>query len=251
MPKWIAPIILILSVLALLPAAAVYVARATHSPVPRISIIPDMDTQQKFKAQTYNGLFADHRAMRLPAAGTVARGETLLDSHFYRGIVNGGWATTFPRPVTAEVMQRGQERFTIYCSPCHGLDGAGSGPVAVRAEGLPDSTWIPPLSYHSDTVRARPVGHIFNTITNGIRTMPSYGAQIPPADRWAIVAYVRALQRSQRGTLDDVTPEERKLLEQQRLSQAATPPPAAPPVQAKPDPGAAPTAPAPPAEQPR
>ncbi len=227
MPKWIVPLIVILSSLALLPAALIYFARSTNSAVPRISIIPDMDTQQKFKTQAYNSMFADHRASRLPVTGTVAQGETMLDSHFYRGMAGQAWATTMPSPVTAEMMQRGQQRFGIYCAPCHGLDGAGSGPVAVRAEQLAEGTWVPPLSLSNPTVMARPVGHIFNTITNGIRNMPSYGAQIPPEDRWAIVAYVRALQRSQHGFLSDVTPEERRLLEQQKSAQAAVAQPVA------------------------
>lgn len=226
MPKWIVPLIVILSTLALLPAALIFFARSTNSPVPRISIIPDMDTQQKFKTQTYNNLFADHRASRLPVAGTVAYGETLLDSHFYRGIVNGDWAVSMPMPVTEPMMQRGQQRFAIYCAPCHGLDGSGNGPVAVRAEQLAEGTWVPPLNFNNAAVVARPVGHLFNTVTNGIRNMPAYGAQIPPDDRWAIVAYVKALQRSQHGTLRDVTPEERQLLEQQQAAQAAAGAPA-------------------------
>jgi mono/diheme cytochrome c family protein len=92
----------------------------------------------------------------------------------------------------------------IYCSPCHGLAGYGDGMVAKRAEELQEGTWTPPSSMHSDLIRVRPAGQLFNTITNGIRNMPAYGQQISVEDRWAIVAYVRALQRSQAATVEDV-----------------------------------------------
>jgi mono/diheme cytochrome c family protein len=105
------------------------------------------------------------------------------------------------------MLLRGQERFNIYCSPCHGLTGAGDGLVSRRADALQEGTWVPPLTFHGDQVRGRPVGHLFNTITHGIRNMPAYGAQIPAEDRWAIVAYVRALQRSQNATVADVPPD--------------------------------------------
>jgi mono/diheme cytochrome c family protein len=163
-----------------------------------------MDHQFKFKAQQENALFADRRAMRLPVEGTVARGELRENDKFYRGIEGGDWATTFPFEITRDVMARGQQRFEIYCSPCHGLDGAGRGTVAVRALELLEAKWVPPADMHTELVRSRPVGHLFNTITNGIRTMAAYGPQIAPDDRWAIVAYVRALQRSQNATLEDV-----------------------------------------------
>jgi mono/diheme cytochrome c family protein len=110
------------------------------------------------------------------------------------------------------VMKRGQERFGIYCTPCHGMAGAGDGIVNARAERLQEGTWIPPSDLSSDVVRGRPAGHLFNTITNGIRNMPAYGSQIPEDDRWAIVAYVRALQRSQHTSIGDVPPELRGTL---------------------------------------
>ena len=116
--------------------------------------------------------------------------------------------------MTEPLFRRGQRRFNIYCAPCHGLDGSGNGIVAQRARDKTEiaSGWVPPLSLHEQTVRDRPVGHLFNTITNGIRTMPPYGDQISPADRWAIIAYVRALQRSQQARLEDVPPELRSEL---------------------------------------
>lgn len=203
---------LILASLAILPFALVARARATHSRAPHTHLIPDMKRQPKFRPQTENPLFADGRAMRPPVEGTVPRDGLHDDEHFYFGMVNGKWATTFPMEVTPALLARGQERFGIYCTPCHGLAGAGDGIVARRADRLQEGTWTPPSSYHTDLVRSRPVGHLFNTITNGIRRMPAYGPQIAPADRWAIVAYVRALQRSQYTTLEDVPPDLRNAL---------------------------------------
>jgi mono/diheme cytochrome c family protein len=114
--------------------------------------------------------------------------------------------------VTEKLVRRGKERFAIFCAPCHGLDGYGDGPVAKRAQALQEGTWVPPSSYHTDLVRQRPVGFIFNAITHGIRNMPAYGAQIPVADRWAIVSYVRALELSQDATVNDVPAELRDQL---------------------------------------
>jgi mono/diheme cytochrome c family protein len=144
--------------------------------------------------------------------GTVARGQLDNDDHYYRGFT---WVTdaktgkrvakfydTFPKQVKIDpaLLARGQQRFIIYCAPCHGWDGSGHGPVNERAVQVaqqdPGTKWIPAADLHSDAIRARPVGHIFNTITHGIRSMPPYAAQVPVADRWAIVAYVRALQLS-------------------------------------------------------
>lgn len=216
MPRWITPVLLILTVLALVPAAMITRARMTTSKVPRINLVPDMDYQPKYLPQTANAMFLDGRAMRPQPEGTIARGRLVEDQHFSTGRVGDDWATTFPMPVTAELMARGRQRFEIYCAPCHGLAGHGDGLVARRADRLMEqgqATWTPPTNLHDDTVRERPVGHIFNTITYGIRTMPSYGAQVPEADRWAIVAYVRALQRSSRATLDDVPADVRPTLQ--------------------------------------
>ena len=204
MPKWITYAGLIVAALALVPPVLIARARSAKSTRPRIHPIPDMDSQPKLKAQQLNALFADRRAMRRPPVGTVARGELRDDEHLYHGKVNRTWAKSFPFEITPEAMRRGQGRFNVFCAPCHGLDGGGRGAVAVRAEELEEGTWVPPLSAHSDQVRDRPPGHIFNTITHGIRTMPSYGRQIPVEDRWAIVAYVRALQRSRNARVEDV-----------------------------------------------
>ena len=145
--------------------------------------------------------------MRPDVPGTVARGELHEDAAFWAGRTAEGWVMAFPVQVTDRLVRRGQERYDIYCSPCHGLAGYGDGPVAKRADALQEGTWTPPSSYHTDLIRSRPVGQLFNTITNGIRNMPGYAAQVPVADRWAIVAYVRALQRSQDAGIADVPAE--------------------------------------------
>ena len=138
------------------------------------------------------------------STGTVARGELNGDDAYYRGTGGEDWIETLPIPVTMQLMERGRERFDVFCAPCHGLAGAGDGMVAKRAEELQEGTWTPPASFHSELVRGRADGHLFNTITNGIRNMPAYAPQIPVEDRWAIVAYIRALQRSQGAPLEDV-----------------------------------------------
>jgi mono/diheme cytochrome c family protein len=211
LPRWVVPLVAILAACSFIPLALIARTRATHSAQTRLQIIPDMDQQPKFKAQSANPLFADGRAMRPPADGTVARGEADLDPHFFRGLVAAGsgtpalaWAENFPFPVTTEIVKRGQARYDIFCAPCHGLAGGGDGIVHLRADRLQEGTWTPPANLYGDLVLQRPVGHLYNTITNGIRNMPAYGPQIPVRDRWAIAAYVRALQRSQHAPLEDV-----------------------------------------------
>jgi mono/diheme cytochrome c family protein len=210
-PAWIGLAAAILIALALLPPVWAYKANVSKSPQPRLQIIPDMDNQGRYKAQQANPIFADGRAMRPMVDGAIARGDEWAlgsDPHFYEGRVADQWATTVPPRIEIDesFMLRGQERFNIYCAVCHGFDGGGNGIVAQRArEKSQISTgWAPPSSLHDPIMRQRPVGHVFNTITNGIRTMPAHGDQIPPYDRWAIVAYIRALQRSQHATLEDV-----------------------------------------------
>jgi mono/diheme cytochrome c family protein len=206
------PTLSILVVLSLVPLALIARRRAVRTPQTRLQIIPDMDQQPKFMPQSGNPLFADGRAMRPPVVGAVARGEAGLDTLLHRGQSGGRWITTFPVPLTEESLRRGQQRFNIYCTPCHGLAGRGDGIVHVRADRLREGTWVPPADLTSELVAGRPVGHLYNTISNGIREMPGYGAQIPEPDRWCIVAYLRALQRSQHATADDVPPELRPAL---------------------------------------
>jgi mono/diheme cytochrome c family protein len=213
-PRWITPLLVTLAALALVPFACVARARVTRSPLPRLHVAPDMDNQGRFESQQANPWFADGRAMRPPVAGTVAR-ESLDDDEVYtRGYVGQAWATAFPDRLTVDerLLARGRERYAVFCSPCHGLSGYGDGMVARRADQLQQGGFTVPSSFHAEPVSSRPVGHLFNTISHGIRTMPAYGSQIPVADRWAIVAYVRALQRSQHASIDDVPPAEREKL---------------------------------------
>lgn len=203
-PRWLVYTAVITTALALVPLALIARARTVTSGQPRIHLIQDMDNQPKFKAQAENPLFADGRAMRPPVPGAVPAGSFPRDEAVATGRRQGAWVTAMPVPVTAELLQRGEERYNIYCSPCHGLAGWGDGPIAVRAEALQEGTWTPPSSLHTELVRSRPDGHLYNTIANGIRNMPAYGPQIDVADRWAIVAHIRALQLSQGATMDDV-----------------------------------------------
>ena len=199
--------LLIAGCLALIPPVVFARMRATPSPNRPIHIFWDMDFQPKFKTQVANPLFADGRAMRPPVAGTVARGEAYADSHMYEGVVDGQWATSLPAGMAmdAATLGRGQQRFNIYCSACHGYAGFGDGAVNKRAmELVANATgpvngtqWVAAKSLHDDTTRHQPMGQLFNTITHGIRNMAGYGAQIPTEDRWAIAAYVKALQLSQ------------------------------------------------------
>jgi mono/diheme cytochrome c family protein len=214
MPRWVGSVLLVLAALALLPFACVYRARQSQTPLPRIHLIQGMDNQGRYKSQQQNPLFADTREARPPVEGTIARGRLAEDDGLNRGRRGGEWIDAFPVPVTESLLHRGRERFEIYCAPCHGLAGYGDGIVARRAERLQEGTWVPPSSMHDATVLVRPVGHLFNTITNGIRTMPSYGSQIPVDDRWAIVSYVRALQRARHAQASVLTAEEQaKLVE--------------------------------------
>jgi mono/diheme cytochrome c family protein len=211
-PRWIFLVTLVLVALSWIPFAFIARARNTKHRYTRVQIIPDMDQQPKFKPQSQNALFADTRAARPLVPGTIARNSGMKDDRTRLGKENGQWISAIPLAVTEAVMRRGQERYDIYCAPCHGLAGAGDGIVARRADALQEGTWTPPSSLHDPLVRARPDGQLFNTITNGIRSMPAYGAQIHETDRWAIVAYVRALERSQNATLEDVPPDLRPLL---------------------------------------
>jgi len=207
-PRWIWYIALVLVALSWIPLVLIARARVTTTPNPRIHLIQDMDDQPKFKPQQANPMFADTRAMRPPVPGTVARGTLVADARLDTGLADPAnpesWVEVMPVEVTPELMERGRERYEVFCSPCHGLGGVGDGAVAVRAEALQEGTWTPPSSFHTELVRSRPVGHLYNTITHGIRNMPAYGTMIDRSDRWAIVAYVRALQRSQFAPVEDV-----------------------------------------------
>lgn len=207
--------LLILGSAAIVPLALTTLGRVSTNTKPRFHIVPDMDFQEKYKAQRKNAFFEDKRAMRLDVPGTVAEGELRDDDHFYRGKINGSFAKTFPPQIeiSEQTMARGQERFGIYCSPCHGVDGSGQGMVHQRARSLMQGTWVPPSDLHQDVLRYKSVGELFEGISKGVRNMPPYARQVDPADRWAIVLYLRALQRAQGARLADVPEPERKGLE--------------------------------------
>lgn len=197
LPRWVWPLVLTTTILALLPLVLIVRARLVPSTQPRIHPIQDMDSQPKYKPQAGSPLFADGRAMRPPVAGTVERMAIVDNPALATGRVGERWVDTLPVTADDAFMVRGRQRFDIYCAPCHGLTGTGDGPVSRRAETLAEGTWAPPSSLHTDQSRGLPVGQVFETISHGVRNMPSYGAQIDVHDRWAIVAHVRALQRSQ------------------------------------------------------
>jgi mono/diheme cytochrome c family protein len=200
------------AVAALVPFAWVARVRAKRSAAPPIHLVMDMDVQPRYDPQEPNPMFADRRAMRPPVDGTIARGEYLGSARVESGIDGNEWVRAIPVTVTPRLLARGRERYDVFCAPCHGLAGYGDGPVSVRALERQQGAWVPPLSFHEETVRSRPAGHLYNTITHGIRNMPPYGSQIPIHDRWAIVAYVRALQRSQSATIAEVPADERRRL---------------------------------------
>ncbi|MBP7147810.1 MAG: cytochrome c [Acidobacteria bacterium] len=206
-PKWIYLLIVIVVLASLVPFALIARSRWVKSGKTRIRLVQDMGAQSSYRPQSENPLFADGRGMRPRVPGTVARGELRYEPAVASGRSDDQWLAEIPLAIDMPALERGRERYGIYCAPCHGLAGSGDGIVARRAEQLQEGTWVPPLSFHDPQVRSRPAGHLFNTITNGIRNMPAYGPQIPVEDRWKIVAYVRALQLSQDATLDDVPAE--------------------------------------------
>ena len=206
--------LIIVAVASIVPFALAAKARYTKSDSPRIHLIQDMDSQPKYKAQRENTFFADKRAARPAIEGTVAVGDARDDDKFYKGKEGNDWARTFPSQIALNeaTMDRGRQRFGIYCTPCHGQIGLGDGMVAKRADSLAQGTWIPPTNMTQDYLRQMPVGQLFNSITNGIRNMPGYGPQIKTEDRWAIIMYVRALQRSRSGSVNDLPPDARASL---------------------------------------
>jgi mono/diheme cytochrome c family protein len=213
MPRIIIYVLLLLAALTLIPLGLIYRAQHTSSGETRIQVVHDMDDQSFFKTQSTNPFFADGMAMRHHPEGTVARGLLNDDDAYFTGAVGEEvFIERLPVVVTDDLLARGRDRFDVFCAPCHGASGDGNGLVHTRAAALAEGTWTPPTDLTGQTVVDRPAGHLYNTIANGIRTMPSYGAQIDPDDRWAIVAYTRALQLSRNATVDDVPESERALL---------------------------------------
>jgi len=180
--------------------------RGERSDKPPVHLNPNMDTQEKYKPQAEGDFFEDHSTMETPVAGVVAREYLRDDDAFYRGIdENGNSLKESPVPLTEEGLARGRERFGIYCAVCHGPVGDGKSIMV-------EKQYIPPPTYHQDRLRQMPDGEIFNTVSNGLRNMPSYKNQIPVMDRWQIIHYLRALQRSQDATISDVPPQLREEL---------------------------------------
>lgn len=221
---------------AALPFALIARSRALRADETAPHLVLDMDKQPKFRPQRESTIFADGRIARPRIDGTLAKEDMILKPEYlndadnprvlnsdntpmvmtdpaqYDRIMYGQvkdpqgvyqWVRDIPIAVTPDMLKRGQERYNIYCLPCHGGSGYGDGPVSRRAVQLKESgstqamLWNAPTSYHTDEIRKRPDGSIYNTITNGARTMAAYGRQVNVLDRWAIVAYVRALETSQ------------------------------------------------------
>lgn len=157
----------------------------------------DMHDQPKFKPYAKSDFFADQRSARPLVDGTIARGQLHADTLLYTGKADGRPADVFPFTITADIMERGHERFDIFCSPCHGRTGTGDGMIVRRG-------YRRPPTFHQDRLRQAAPGYAFDVITNGFGAMPDYAQQVPVRDRWAIVAYVKALQRSQHATIGDV-----------------------------------------------
>ena len=164
-----------------------------------------MANQPKYDPLEPSDFFSDGMSARPRIPGTVARGELPLEGFLVTGKINNADGDGYPFPVTAAVMDRGQERFNIYCSPCHGRGGDGNGMIPSR--GLRH-----PPSFHTDALRNAKTGHFFDVMTNGFGAMPSYAVQVPVNDRWAIIAYIRALQLSRNGTINDLPPDQRSQL---------------------------------------
>jgi mono/diheme cytochrome c family protein len=248
---------LLIFVLAGIVIVAMCGFRGEHSTRTPWEIFPDMVRQQKVRAQAPLDFFADGRGPRVPIANTVPIGYELpklplrtppgippsavaphpdvttsrirfsIGTDYYNtGKMGTNWGTGVPVPVTPQLMQRGQERFNINCSPCHGLTASGNG--VVKLYGLNTIATL-----QDERIRKMADGEIFNTITNGKNTMMSYGGNAPVADRWAIIAYLRALQRSQNATAEDVPPEELAKLEKAEAKPPETKPAASPEAQKK------------------
>lgn len=189
--------------------------RGSHTTRPPIELFPDMVRQNKVRPETPNDFFADQMASRLIPEGTVARTKpyeingTVLkidgkevypyeDSPVNTGKIPGttNWVDLDPLPITSQFLDRGQQRFQIYCAPCHGADGDG--------KGITSKYGMLPANFHDERIVKMSAGEIFNTITYGKNLMGAYGPNVPVEDRWAIIAYVRVLQRSQLATIEDV-----------------------------------------------
>lgn len=245
---WFALVLLIVA--SWIPAVVVLKMRNGKSDLPRWHVFFDMDFQPKKKPQQTSTLFADGRSMRPQVFGTVARGQLDQDDQYYMGYDPGQvaaidhnrgatlvshqdpaqppaatppaaagpnlpWTKDIPLEFNEENMALGKRKFETYCAPCHGVGGDGDGLVARRADQLAQGYWLAPTSFHDPRIRAQEVGNIFYTISNGKGKMAGYGPSLNPTERWAVVMYVRALQKSRNATIEDVDPADRpKIVEE-------------------------------------
>ena len=193
---------------ALLACAFVFqgCTRGRPSKKPPVHLIPDMDSQPKYKTQGEGRFFSDGSAMRLPVLGAVSRGALPDSGTLSSGRTEDGrWTGINPLRITAITLERGRERYDIYCAPCHSRLGDGAGILVSRG-------YVPPPTFHSARIRGLADGQIYDAVVNGVRNMPSYGHQIPLRDRWRIVAHLRALQHSQNETIRDAPIDKRDAL---------------------------------------
>lgn len=177
--------------------------------LPALGCRRDMQDQPKYKPLRSSRFFADERSARPVPVGTIARDELNDVDVLHTGLQNGIFATQFPVPITQRILLRGQERYNVFCTPCHGFTGDGNGMIAKRG-----FKW--PANLHTDRLRNAPPGYLFQVISNGYGAMPAYRHQIPPDDRWAILTYLRALQLSRQAALTDVPADKRAEMERQR-----------------------------------
>ena len=180
--------------------------------IPTVACRRDMQDQPKYKPLAESRFFADGRSARPIPLGTIARDELTSNDTLHTGANANGFVTSIPVTVNREFLERGQDRFNIFCSPCHGRIGDGDGMVHRRG------FWIPP-SLHTKRLRAVAPGYLYQVISNGYGAMPSYDEQVPVTDRWAIVAYIRALQLSRHATVDEVPVQQRSKLDQKWVNQ--------------------------------
>lgn len=174
----------------------------------------DMWVQPKQTSQSASEFFPDQSTARPLVQHTVALGHLREDTPFFTGYDNGKLVTSLPIPVTKQLLERGQERFDIFCTPCHGQLGDGKGMVAIRGFALRR----PVADYNTDRLRRMPIGHFFDVMTHGYGTMFSYASRIEPQDRWAIAAYIRVLQLSQHAPASDVPPDQMKTIAENKMS---------------------------------
>jgi mono/diheme cytochrome c family protein len=206
-PWWLVALLLLVVIGTWIPLTLIYQARQQTSRLPRIHFFHDMDHQPKFGPQAAHPWYVDGRSMRQPIEGTIARGMLEHDQEYLLGYVtlDGTRASSPTRFVAAlperlsadsNLLNRGRERFGIYCAPCHGVEGAGNGPINQAAMALKEGKWVAATNLMTQMIRERADGQLFQAISDGVRSMPSYRSQISVRDRWAIVAYVRELQQT-------------------------------------------------------